>query len=144
MGTESLNEIIAELDNRVPKEGALIRVAGDDVYEEGEPILVGNRTGYLRLGIELLKLADAPPTARNPDRVEADLTGILDSTAHEVKVAAFDRRENIRPQLEELSVNGSEYGAARFLVPLGALLIGTLLLVGLYHSAIWFWHVLVH
>jgi len=69
---------------------------------------------------------------------------ILDSTAREVKVAAFDRRENIRPQLEELSVNGSEYGAARFLVPLGALLIGTLLLVGLYHSAIWFWHVLVH
>ncbi len=35
------------------------------------------------------------------------------------------------------------HGAARFLVPLGALLIGTLLLVGLYHSAVWFWQVLV-
>jgi hypothetical protein len=142
MGTESLSEIIAELDSRVPKEGALIRVAGDDVYEEGEPILVGNRTGYLRLGIELLKLADAPPTARNPDRVEADLTGILDPTANVGRVATFERRENIRPQQEEGDANGSRYGSARFYVPLVALLVGILLLVGFSQIVIWVWQVL--
>jgi len=142
MDTEGLGEIIAELDNRVPKGGALIRVAGDDFYERVDPILVGNRAGYLRLGIELLKMADAPATARNPDRIEVDLGGIYDPTACDGTILTFERRENVRPQREELAGNGTRYGAARFLVPLGALMIGAFLLVGFYQSVIWIWQAL--
>jgi hypothetical protein len=143
MDHANLTQLIADLDALVPTKGALIRVGGDDIYEEGEPLLVGNRAGYLRLGIELLRLADAQSSSRRSDRVLTDLSYLLDPTTNEGELATFERREDLRPWREEQEPGrGPARGPGSFIIPFVTVLVGALVLVGLYHSVKWLWDLL--
>ena len=132
MDSQRISQLIAELDELVPRSAALVRIDIDDVVEEGEPLLAGNRAGYLRLGVELLKLADAPPQHNCPDRVQADLTYLLDPETHEGQLATFVRREDIRPRLQEETARRQQTGERpRVIVAIVGIALAAFLVVSL-------------
>jgi hypothetical protein len=100
---ERLGVLVAELDAMVPREGALVCERHGLYGSQHDPAYIGNRAGYLRLGIELLKVADAPAAAGRPNRVTADLSysvsvaskpGEMAMTACEAgELAIFERRD---------------------------------------------------
>lgn len=73
-----IQSLVKQLDEAVPREGH-VEVLGS-AYDDESQRLRANRLGYLRLGVELLKAAYAPPArADKPERVELDvayLTGV--------------------------------------------------------------------
>ena len=63
LSAERLQQIIAELDAAIPREGSKCIFDGDSTELEtgGTSIeLIGNRNGFLRLGIEMLNAATMP------------------------------------------------------------------------------------
>src|SRR5688572_2077805 len=63
MTDEEIREIVAQLDAAIPREGAVVEIEQDEeMYEIRAVAVVANRLGYLRLGIEFLKAAIAPPS----------------------------------------------------------------------------------
>ena len=90
MNERELAALVAELDALVPREGAVLRCVQGDA---GEPYYAGNRLGYLRFGIELLKVADADPVPENATRVLADLSYFNDPDIAPGERAIFTRRE---------------------------------------------------
>lgn len=113
MGDERLRALVAQLDFLVPRAGAAI-VEDCGLYDsEFDPAFTGNRLGYLRLGIELLKLADAPPAPGHPDRVVVDLTYLGFAGP---QPEAFERREDVTaPRLESVGGGGPSFK----MIPLG-------------------------
>jgi hypothetical protein len=74
---ERLLVLVTDLDALVPREGALVCESHGLYGSQHDPAYIGNREGYLRLGIELLKVADAPAVAGRPNRVTADLSYLV-------------------------------------------------------------------
>ena len=89
MDEPRIQEAIAFLDREVPREGARVRL---DQYGGGpdESQLIANQTGYLRLGIELLKAAFRPTGERASVEVEIEDLVTSDSKIH---FDWFERRE---------------------------------------------------
>lgn len=111
--------LVAELDALVPRSGAVLR----SLYGDRDPCWTGNRLGYLRLGIELLKVADAPPDPRQPDRVLADLSYFFrdDPDIRPGELAIFARHEDRPPWRDE-----SAASTPRFRGFLGIIIAGVL------------------
>lgn len=84
--------LVKQLDEAVPRQGHVELLADPDDYETRR--VRANRLGYLRLGVELLKLAYAPPTSGDGKRdvVRLDvgyLTGLGDCDYY------FERCEDV-------------------------------------------------
>jgi hypothetical protein len=58
MTPEEIQERIEELDRAILKEGAEVVIFYEEESQDCE--VIGNRAGYLRLGVEMLKAAIAP------------------------------------------------------------------------------------
>ena len=58
MTPEEIQERIEELDRDIPKESAEVVIFCEEESQDCE--VIGNRAGYLRLGVEMLKAAIAP------------------------------------------------------------------------------------
>ncbi len=93
LDTEHIKKMVAELDAAVPREGARVHLSQ---YGGGpdESKVVANQRGYLRLGIEFLRAAFAPPSPKSKNMIDADLRYMLteDST---VGFDWFERREEL-------------------------------------------------
>ena len=75
-----LAPLVAELDQGVSKNGAVIRLVEPQRAPDKSKI-VGNRLGYLRLGVELLKAGLAPEPADKagePFKIDVDLRYVID------------------------------------------------------------------
>lgn len=70
MDSEEIERIVQTLDAAVPRDGAHVRIEQMDLGPD-KTVVAANRTGYLRLGIEMLKAAFAaerePTPATLPD-----------------------------------------------------------------------------
>lgn len=122
---------IAALDGEVPRAGAWVRLhqygGGPD---EGQ--IIANETGYLRLGIELLKAAMAPPSTDGaPHAVEADI-GYLVTGDSDINFDWFERRN-----LPEPSPSGSVPRFVPMLVFGGFVAVGAFALIGLITIVRW-------
>lgn len=74
----TLKELIEQLDEGVPREGAVVRERdGTGIYGDAAGVVSANRQGYLRLGIEYLKAAFlASRSEVQPYRVDIDISYI--------------------------------------------------------------------
>jgi len=88
-----LQALIAELDELVPRSGAVVWEDHGLYGSELDPSYGGNRAGYLRLGIEFLKIAEAPPVPGRPTRVHADLSYLVNGERERGEPAIFERRD---------------------------------------------------
>jgi hypothetical protein len=90
---EQIKKLAADLDAAVPRAGARVQLSQ---YGGGpdESKMVANQRGYLRLGIELLRAAFAPPSPQTHEQIQVDLRYLLtdDST---VGFDWFERREDL-------------------------------------------------
>ena len=90
---EQIKKLVADLDAAVPRAGARVHLSQ---YGGGpdESKMVANQRGYLRLGIELLRAAFAPPSPQAQEQIQVDLRYLLtdDST---VAFDWFERREDL-------------------------------------------------
>ena len=96
MDRAQIEPVIAALDAAVPKDDAhvVIRQYGGG---PDECVVVGNETGYLRLGIELLKAAYAPAGYQNRrDAVQVDVDYVMGDDS-EIQLDWFERREPDAP-----------------------------------------------
>jgi hypothetical protein len=95
MNDDQVRALVAQLDALVPRDDAYI-AHGAGFYDiEHEPGYTGNRRGYLRFGIELLKVANAPSNRGQPDRVSVDLSYLADADVLQGQLLIFERREEI-------------------------------------------------
>jgi hypothetical protein len=99
MDEARLRQLVAELDALVPRDGALIREGPGFINDIDEPALIGNRRGYLRLGIELLHVGSVSP--ESPHAVVRDLRYMWDPADSVGEFAPFECRESLRPWEEE-------------------------------------------
>jgi hypothetical protein len=76
---QALRELVESLDRLVPREGAHLALGGD----ASSRTTVGNRAGYMRLGLELLRasLTPLPETATEPPRIEPNLGYLLTASS---------------------------------------------------------------
>lgn len=129
---EQIKKSVAELDAAAPRAGARVQLSQ---YGGGpdECKMVANQRGYLRLGIELLRAALAPPSPQTQERIQVDLRYLLtdDST---VRFDWFERRE-------ELAADTRAERKSSRLVPvilvLGLVAILTLAMIGLGTVIVW-------
>ena len=91
--TEQIKKMIADLDAAVPRGEARVCLSQ---YGGGpdESKVVANERGYLRLGIEFLRAAFAPPSPKSETRIHADL-GYLVTRDSTVGFDWFERREDL-------------------------------------------------
>ena len=128
MNDDRIRRIVVELDELVPRSGAIIR-PGEFFTETDEPAMTGNRAGYLRLGVELLKIADLPSLPDRPERVAADIGYLIDPNDSTGVAATFERRDNLRLSGQEEADRPKGWGD-RLVVPFFALF-GIVLLLAL-------------
>lgn len=98
-----LQLIIKRLDEMVATDGAKVQVLSEGDGNEGG--LVANKTGYLRLGIEMLKTAFAPEIGSSSSKrkiVHADLNYLIDEDSAFV-FNWFERKEAILPICQHIS-----------------------------------------
>jgi hypothetical protein len=94
-----LRELVGRLDRLIPREGAHLALSG----EPGHRTSIGNRLGYLRLGIDLLAAAlrPLPPTNQAPTRIEPDVDYLLsDSSDALFELSEVDEAIGSRPPVE--------------------------------------------
>jgi len=90
---DTIERLIRQLDEGVPREGAVVLQHDAEGYDDAHFLLTANRHGYLRLGIEYLKAAFAEHTSEEqPHRVDVDLS-YIDGFEDQ----AFERREDVSP-----------------------------------------------
>jgi hypothetical protein len=135
---EQVRRLVEELDRRVPREGAAVRL---DHYG-GEPVecgFVGTRNGYLRYGVELLKAGLAEPEQGLGPAfdVEPELEYLL-SPESEVAIQEFVRDEELKP-LPAGKRGGTAVG---LVLGLGCLFVLACLVVGFVTIAGWLWEIL--
>ena len=87
-----VREAIDVLDAEVPRTGARVRLHQyGGCPDEGQ--IVANETGYLRLGVEFLKAAFAPPGQnREPAGIKVDIAYLLTSDSS-INFDWFERRQ---------------------------------------------------
>jgi hypothetical protein len=90
---EQIKKLVADLDAAVPRAGARVHLSQ---YGGGpdESKMVANQRGYLRLGIELLRAAFAPPSPNSPEQIQVDLRYLLTNDSS-VGFDWFERREDL-------------------------------------------------
>ena len=93
-----IETLVSELDNEVPREDAFARLVQ---YGGGpdESYLVANERGFLRLGIEFLRAAVAPPRPGRTNGgqiLDIDLDYVLDPDA-EIGIDYLERRDPFEP-----------------------------------------------
>ena len=104
LNDEELNRIIAELESAVSREGAKVQIFSEGDGNEGG--LVANRAGYLRLGVEMLKTAIAPPIKSSSHLIGTDLSYLLDQGGSAFYIGWFERKESIDPICTVSSMTG--------------------------------------
>jgi len=116
-GEAELRDLVARIDRLVPKEDAHLAIPG-----EGDATTIGNRRGYLRLGVEFLAAAldPRPGSADGPARIEPRLDYLLTEGSR----APFDTCE-VDEAIASRPPVSSGLGAA------GQLLSGVLVVAGL-------------
>lgn len=91
--SKQIKKLVDDLDAAVPRAGARVHLSQ---YGGGpdESKMVANQQGYLRLGIELLQAAMAPPSPQSQEQIQLDLRYLLtdDST---IGFDWFERREDL-------------------------------------------------
>ncbi len=96
-----LQRIIEELDNGVPKEGAVVQFEVPDELRDSR--LIANKLGYLRLGTDLLRAALAPGRdPGSPESIDVDLA-YLHSAGTTIEFGSFRRREPTPPEPLQVS-----------------------------------------
>ena len=90
---EQIKKMVDELDVAVSREGARVQLSQ---YGGGpdECKMVGNQRGYLRLGIEFLRMAFAPPSPKSNETIDVDLRYLLTDDSN-VVFDWFERREDL-------------------------------------------------
>jgi hypothetical protein len=126
-----LRALIARIDGLVPSEGAHLTLPS----APGSRATIGNRLGYLRLGIELLRAAldPLPASGSAPARIEPELDSVLskDSTAP-FDLCEIDEAIGSRPPVE------ARVGLLGHLVAgVGVVSVILLLLLALFLAARW-------
>ena len=94
-----LEELIGRLDGLVPSDGAHLTITADS---DGHTS-VGNRLGYLRLGIEILVAAlhPVPATEEKPAHVVPQLDGLLsEGSRPPFEMCELDESIGARPPVE--------------------------------------------
>ena len=94
-----LEKLIGRLDGLVPSDGAHLTITADS---EGHTS-VGNRLGYLRLGIELLlaALRPVPASEEKPAQVVPQLEGLLsEGSRRPFEICELDESIGARPPVE--------------------------------------------
>jgi hypothetical protein len=71
----ALNSLVAELDSRVPKHGAKVRL------DYG--MIIANRAGFLRLGTEFLRAGLSPMPEGDDTKLQIDFGDLLDAESGE-------------------------------------------------------------
>lgn len=79
MDREQVSQLVEKLDTLVPREGAAVQIQLDD---EGATIF-GNRNGYLRSAIELLKSVNVAGTGKG-ERLEVDWSYLISKDSDSV------------------------------------------------------------
>src|SRR6185437_587704 len=92
---DQIKKMVADLDAAVPRAGARVYISQ---YGGGpdESKIVANQRGYLRLGIELLQAAFAPPSPKAHEQIQVDLRYLLTDNST-VGFDWFERREDLDP-----------------------------------------------
>ena len=79
---QRLRELINELEQIVPRNGAQVQMGLDDRDEDSfDLLLVANRIGFLRLGIELLKKASTSSQYEESQELNPDLDYLIAGTS---------------------------------------------------------------
>jgi hypothetical protein len=133
INTHAIRVLVGQLDELVPREDASVAVTSD---APNACSLLGNRTGYLRLGIELMKtgLADAPPTAAGGNSVESGLAYLLDSQSPAALGPLLRRPEDSRAEDDRQAKFQATF---RKLFLIAAALLGVVAAIGIVGVAIW-------
>jgi hypothetical protein len=126
-----LEELVTRLDRLIPKQGAHLTVPAD---LDGRAT-VGNRLGYLRFGVEILRgaLRPEPGSDQAPARIVPDLDYLL-TRASEGPFHLCEIDESIisRPPVASRLGPIGQLGAA-------ALLVGAIILVFIGAIVVWRW-----
>jgi hypothetical protein len=121
---DGLKRFVRQLDDAVPREGAVVLEHDAQGYDDAHFLLTANRLGYLRLGIEYLKAAFAEHTsAAHPHRVDVDLSYIAGFEDN-----AFERREDVKPasrNSEKIDIRTKTIFGAIALFIVATLIVGT-------------------
>jgi hypothetical protein len=125
-----LEALVARLDRLVPKEGAHLMIPAGP---EGNT--VGNRLGYLRFGVEILKgaLHDVPGSDQEPARILPRLDYLLNPD----RETPFDLCE-IDESIASRPPVASPLGVLGQLVA-GAFVVGAIILLFIGASLAWRW-----
>jgi hypothetical protein len=126
-----LEELVARLDRLVPREAAHVTIPADP---DGSAT-VGNRSGYLRLGVELMSAAlrPLPDSGALPPRIEPRLEGLLtEGSRSPFELCEIDESIASRPPVaSRLGVLG-QLGA-------GVVVVAAILLLFLGAALVWRW-----
>ena len=138
MDEDRLRTIVARLDALVPRRGAAITddhgLYGSDV----DPAFTGNRLGYLRLGIEMLRVADARRSPGKPDQAAVDLSYLGSWDPFLVgEAGAGERWVGVRAPLVTPQRMSVKDALAGIFVLLGVGVVGSAIVAGL--RIIWGW-----
>ena len=103
MNDSVIQELTAQLDSAIPREGAAVRLSAVIEHPDEEAsqfTVVANRAGYLRLGIASLQAAFAPYAANDRELSDAILTDAGDLFLDAATVR-FERTEHLSPYRAE-------------------------------------------
>ena len=130
--TEQIKKLVADLDAAVSREGARVRLSQ---YGGGpdESKVVANETGYLRLGIEFLRAAFAPPSPKSQEMLDTDLSYLLTDDS-DIHFDWFERREDLPASTQSEGKSGKFVPAIILLVLFSGLVFA---LVGLVTVISW-------
>lgn len=133
--SEAIAGFLHELDRLVFKKNAAVSIAADD---SGGCRLVGNESGYLRLGIELMKAtlaAPAPDATGDPVPMELDLGYLADGTSS-ARLHALLRRAEHSADSQSRQQRFQSIFQIAFMAILG--LVAVALAAGMVGMAMWF------
>ena len=128
---EELREMVERLERLVPPDGAHLTIAGGP--DTGPT--VGNRAGYLRLGIAFLEAAlrPLPESEGQPPRVVPQLDGLLTpGSASPFELCELDESIGSRPPVRTRLGALGEIGA-------GVLVVAAIVLLFIGASVVWHW-----
>ncbi|MFC1453907.1 hypothetical protein ACFLQL_01870 [Verrucomicrobiota bacterium] len=92
-----VRDLVSELDSIIPNKNAKVRI---DVYGGGidESYLRGNRRGLQRLGVKLLKAADAPfkdsSSKFDPETVDTDVSNLFHEET-DIRLDSIERTDDL-------------------------------------------------
>lgn len=126
-----LRDLVERLGRLIPKDGAHLTIGGAPERTTS----VGNRLGYLRLGVELLTAALHPLASSEsaPTRIVADLDYLLtDGSRSPFELCEIDEAIGSRPP-----VSSGLSGPGQLVA--GVLVVGALILCLIGATVVWRW-----